>query len=66
MLKPDQDIFHHVIESLGTPPRNILFFDDNRANVETARQLSIRSLLARSSEEVSRQLIQMGKEANML
>ena len=37
MLKPEAAIFAHVIDALETEPRNILFLDDNPANVDGAR-----------------------------
>ena len=36
MVKPDAEIFDAVSEDLGIPPGRILFFDDNRVNVEAA------------------------------
>ena len=37
MLKPDLEIFQHVVEQLGCPPARILFLDDNQLNVASAR-----------------------------
>jgi putative hydrolase of the HAD superfamily len=37
LMKPDAEIFQHVIEQLGCPPERILFLDDNRLNIESAR-----------------------------
>ena len=36
MLKPNDDIYQHVINKLNTKPENIYFFDDNKENVEGA------------------------------
>jgi putative hydrolase of the HAD superfamily len=36
-VKPDREVFDHVLAELGTPPRRIAFFDDTAANVEAAR-----------------------------
>jgi HAD superfamily hydrolase (TIGR01509 family) len=36
MLKPDAEIFQHVVEQLGCPPARILFLDDNQLNVASA------------------------------
>jgi putative hydrolase of the HAD superfamily len=41
ILKPDAEIFHHVVEQLGCPPARILFLDDNRLNVEAARSVGM-------------------------
>jgi putative hydrolase of the HAD superfamily len=37
MLKPDIEIFQHVVEQLGVPPERILFLDDNQLNVASAQ-----------------------------
>ena len=39
LIKPDPAIFRHHAETFGLEPSGILFFDDNRANVEAARAL---------------------------
>ena len=36
MLKPNDDIYQHVINKLNTKPEKIYFFDDNKENVEGA------------------------------
>jgi len=36
-LKPDQGTFRHAAEAVGCPTDRILFFDDNRINVDGAR-----------------------------
>ena len=41
LLKPDAEIFHYVVEQLGCPPERILFLDDNRLNVESARSVGM-------------------------
>lgn len=40
-LKPDREIFEHMIAQLGYPPERILFLDDNQLNVEGARAAGI-------------------------
>ena len=35
-LKPERDIYIHVIEKLGCAPEEIVFFDDNEDNVKAA------------------------------
>jgi HAD superfamily hydrolase (TIGR01509 family) len=41
LIKPDREMFEHVIEAVGCPARNILFLDDNVINVDGARTLGI-------------------------
>ena len=42
-IKPDVEIFEHVLDELGCAPNSVLYVDDNRPNVETARGLGIRA-----------------------
>jgi len=37
LVKPDREIYLHVIEALGCAPGEILFLDDNAPNVEAGR-----------------------------
>jgi HAD superfamily hydrolase (TIGR01509 family) len=41
LIKPDREMFAHVIEAVGCPAQNILFLDDNVINVDGARALGI-------------------------
>lgn len=43
MVKPDPEIFGHVVDELGTEPGRVLFLDDNRLNVDQARELGLRA-----------------------
>lgn len=40
-LKPDRETFEFVVQCLGAAPERMLFFDDNLANVETARSVGM-------------------------
>jgi putative hydrolase of the HAD superfamily len=37
LVKPDREIFEHVVEDLGCAPEAILFLDDNQLNIDGAR-----------------------------
>jgi glucose-1-phosphatase len=41
LVKPDKEIYLKVVSSLGVMPEEILFIDDNRVNVEAARNIGI-------------------------
>ena len=43
MIKPDRDVFEHVIGELGAAPSEIVFFDDSLPNIETARLLGMQA-----------------------
>jgi HAD superfamily hydrolase (TIGR01509 family) len=40
-VKPDREIYEHVIRDLGLPPHRIAFFDDTPVNVEAAREAGL-------------------------
>lgn len=42
-VKPDMEIFTHVIKELSTDPDQLIFFDDTRANIEQARNAGIQA-----------------------
>ena len=41
LVKPDAEIFEHVVEELACRPAEILFFDDNTLNVDAARSVGL-------------------------
>ncbi|MFZ4640708.1 MAG: HAD family hydrolase [Nodosilinea sp.] len=43
MMKPNPQIFHHVLTELDTPPETVVFFDDGSRNVEAARAVGIQA-----------------------
>jgi putative hydrolase of the HAD superfamily len=43
--KPSVELFRILVERLGCPPHDILFVDDDAANVEAARSLGLRTIL---------------------
>jgi HAD superfamily hydrolase (TIGR01509 family) len=43
--KPDPGFYRHITRELGVPPAALLFFDDQRANVEAARAAGWRAEL---------------------
>lgn len=36
LIKPDREIYDHVVEALGCQPGEVLFVDDNRINIDGA------------------------------
>ena len=49
LLKPNPDAFTQVVEQSGVPADKILFFDDNKYNVDAARELGFDARLDRKS-----------------
>ena len=41
LVKPDAEIFEHVVEELSCQAAEILFFDDNALNVDAARSVGL-------------------------
>jgi putative hydrolase of the HAD superfamily len=58
--KPDPATFLHVVGELGCAPAEILFIDDNRLNVEGAREAGLRAEQAFGAEAVERVLREAG------
>jgi len=50
MKKPDEEIYHLLLQRFGIQPQQALFIDDNEKNIETARRLNIPSILFTSPE----------------
>lgn len=53
-IKPDIEVFEHVLDELDCEPGRILYVDDNRLNVEAARSLGIQAVETKGIEAVSR------------
>ncbi|PLK42996.1 HAD family phosphatase [Emticicia sp. TH156] len=45
MWKPDADIYHHVLKTINLKPHEVLFFDDNAHNIQSARALGMNTIL---------------------
>jgi putative hydrolase of the HAD superfamily len=43
MVKPDPEIFEHVVQALGVSAAQVLFLDDNQLNVDQACAVGLRS-----------------------
>ena len=41
MMKPAPEFYNYVIQRIGQPPQEILFIDDNKANVDGARAVGL-------------------------
>jgi putative hydrolase of the HAD superfamily len=47
MVKPDREIFDHVVDDVGLPASEVLFVDDNKLNVDGAAAAGLQARLAR-------------------
>ncbi len=60
LVKPDRDIFDHVLAELACAPNRVLFLDDNQINVEGARAAGFRAERARGLAEARAALARHG------
>jgi putative hydrolase of the HAD superfamily len=51
LSKPDKEIFEAVIEDSGILPQESLFLDDNRQNIESARELGFCTYFVAENED---------------
>ncbi len=55
-VKPEREIFDHVIRDLAVPPHRIAFFDDTAINVEAARNIGLAAYRVDGFDELENQL----------
>ncbi|MCH7482909.1 MAG: HAD family phosphatase [Chloroflexi bacterium] len=56
MMKPQPEIFRHVVAALGVEPKDCLLIDDNEANGRGARVAGLDEIRFRSSEQLIAEL----------
>jgi len=52
MRKPSEDIYQHVIKENSLTPKNCVFIDDNRANLQGAEKCGLSTLLIAENQSV--------------
>ena len=57
IMKPDIQIYQHVIERLQCSPENILFFDDGKENVLNARKVGIHAEQVFGPSDIRKKLL---------
>ena len=55
-VKPEREIFDHVVRDLAVPPHRIAFFDDTTINVEAARNIGLAAYRVDGFAELENQL----------
>ena len=60
LVKPDREVYDHVLGELDCPAANVLFLDDNQINVDGARAAGLRAERARGLTEVRSALAHHG------
>ncbi len=56
MMKPQPEIFRHVVAALGVEPKDCLLIDDNEANGQGARLVGLDEIRFRSSDQLIAEL----------
>ena len=60
MAKPEREIFEHCLKSLNMDAREALFIDDREANVEAARAVGMRGIVAPTYAQLQEKLRAIG------
>ncbi|MGN0146727.1 MAG: HAD family hydrolase [Arthrobacter koreensis] len=63
MVKPEPQIYRYVLKGLGAAPEDVVFIDDNRANIEAAEALGMRVVLLREDTDLRQELALLGEPA---
>lgn len=56
MIKPEPEIFEHLLERIGKPAQECLFIDDAVANIEQARRMGFTTVQFESPEQLESEL----------
>lgn len=59
MIKPDERIYRHLLDSYQLEPKECLFFDDRPENVGAAKRLGIQAEQVTSREMLNERLEQL-------
>ena len=59
-MKPDKEIYTHVLEALPWSPEEILFFDDNQMNVDMALSLGMKAHQVKGLDGLKSKLSELG------
>jgi putative hydrolase of the HAD superfamily len=60
MVKPDAEVFEHVVQALGVDAERVLFLDDNQLNVDQARAVGLQAERTVGVSEARHALIAAG------
>ena len=63
--KSDARFFNHVLKDLRTPAKDCIFIDDNKGNVEIAKDIGINAILFRNARQASDNVLAKIKQNNI-
>ena len=59
MIKPDREIFEHLLSQFQLPTGSTVFVDDHPVNLDSAQQIGLHTVLFRNADDCRRQLESM-------
>jgi HAD superfamily hydrolase (TIGR01509 family) len=59
-IKPDIEVYAHVVNSLGVQPKNIVFLDDSATNVNAAKEVGLQSFQVKGAQGAREVLVKNG------
>jgi len=59
-MKPEPDIYHHLLDNFDLIPEQTVFIDDTEINLSAAAELGIRTIKFRSAAQCRDSLVKMG------
>jgi len=65
LAKPEPEIYHLLLERLGTAPEETLFLDDKLVNIEAARHLGLQALQFSTVEQLRQDMITAGLDQEL-
>lgn len=61
LMKPDSEVFKHILEKLDCQPTEAIFIDDNPVNVEAAKKLGITGIVFRDFSSFKKEIEELTK-----
>ncbi len=52
MWKPDAEIYHEVLRANKLQPNEVIFFDDNLQNIESAKAIGMQTILVEAPTSI--------------
>lgn len=60
LIKPEKEIYLHVLKTLKAAPEECVFIDDNEKNIEMSKKLNIPSILFENKRQLKKELKILG------
>lgn len=60
MIKPDEDIYKYLLNKYNVNPKEAVFIDDTKANIDTAVRLGINGIIFESKQQADEELAKLG------